>query len=298
MTSKDWKISSSKNCSNCGKTGHNLKECDEAITSVGIVCFKLSKTIYETFIQNLSGMSYYDLNNLVMNNIHLFNKYNDMIQFMLVKRRHSLNYIEFIRGKYDPNDIDTIKHMFSLMSISEVEMIKTKDFNYLWNNLWMKNAHKKKYMAEFNQSKDKFNSIKLDINDFSSEYDETEWEIPKGRKNSNEKNIDCAVREFREETNINYDDYIVINCVDPIHDNFIGTNGKNYRHIFYTSLVNPDIEINDYHNNEIETIKWCKWSELNDLIRSYNGNKINILTQILLFIMNVCEQNNNINLAE
>ncbi len=55
---------------------------------------------------------------------------------------------------------------------------------------------------------------------------------------------------------------------------------------------------NDYHNNEIETIKWCKWSELHELIRPYNGNKINILTQILLFIMNVCEQNNNIDLGE
>jgi 8-oxo-dGTP pyrophosphatase MutT (NUDIX family) len=298
MTSNHLKNCSS-GCSNCGKNGHNSRDCEEPITSVGVVCFRLNKAIYKTFLQNLSSISYYDLNNLIFNNIHLFNKYNDMIQFMLVKRRHSLNYIEFIRGKYDPNDIDNIKHMFSLMSIEEVKMIKTIEFNQLWNNLWMKKSHKKKYMTEFNQSKNKFNIIKLyNMDDFISEYNETEWEIPKGRKNSNEKNIDCAVREFREETNINYDDYIVINCVDPIHDNFIGTNGKNYRHIFYTSLINPDIMINDYHNNEIETIKWCKWSELGELIRPYNGNKINILTQILLFIMNVCEQNNNINLGE
>jgi 8-oxo-dGTP pyrophosphatase MutT (NUDIX family) len=298
MTSNDSKNSSS-NCSNCGKIGHILKNCEEPVTSVGIVCFKLDKTIYKTFLQNLSGISYYDLSNMILNNIHLFNQYNDMIEFMLVKRRHSLNYIEFIRGKYDPYDTDKIENMFSLMSISEVELIKTKEFNYLWNNLWMKNAHKKKYMVEFNQSKDKFNIIKLnDMSRFTSEYNDTEWEIPKGRKNSNEKNIDCAVREFREETNIKYDDYIVINCVDPIHDNFTGTNGKPYRHIFYTSLVNPDIDTSDYHNNEIEMIKWCKWSELNGLIRPYNDNKINILTQILLFIMNVCEQNNNINLIE
>jgi 8-oxo-dGTP pyrophosphatase MutT (NUDIX family) len=295
--SKNYSKNYSSNCLNCGKIGHILKDCEEPVTSVGIVCFRLNKTIYKTFLQNLSGISYYDLSNLILNNIHLFNTYNDMIEFMLVKRRHSLNYIEFIRGKYDPCDIERIESMFSLMNIDEVEMIKNKEFNYLWNNLWMKNAHKKKYMVEFNQSKNKFNIFRsYDMSRFISEYKDTEWEIPKGRKNSNEKNIDCAVREFREETSITNDDYIVISSLDPIHDTFTGTNGKQYRHIFYTSLINNDnIEKEiDHHNNEIELVRWCKWSELNDIIRPYNNNKINIFTSVLIFIMNVCEHNNDI----
>jgi 8-oxo-dGTP pyrophosphatase MutT (NUDIX family) len=299
MTSNDSK-NYSKNCSNCGKIGHILRDCEEPVTSVGIVCFKLNKTIYKTFLQNLSGISYYDLSHMILNNIHLFNTYNDMIEFMLVKRRHSLNYIEFIRGKYDPYDIERIENMFSLMSMNEVEMIKTKEFNYLWNNLWMKNAHKKKYMAELNESKEKFTIVKsYDMNNFISEYNDTEWEIPKGRKNSSEKNIDCAVREFREETSITYDDYIVISCLDPIHDNFTGTNGKQYRHIFYTSLFNDNIEGDINHrNNEIELVRWCKWSELNDIIRPYNNNKINIFTSVLIFIMNICESHNDISFVK
>lgn len=302
-TNNNLKNNLKTNCSNCGKPGHIVKKCDEPITSVGIVCFKLNKLIYEKFIQNLSNISYYNLSHMILNNIHMFNNYNNMIEFMLVKRRYSLNYIEFIRGKYDPYDMERIENIFSLMSTSEVEMIKTKEFNYLWNNLWTKNAHKKKYLAELNQSKEKFNIVKsYDMEKFKSEYNETEWEIPKGRKNTSEKNIECAIREFKEETNISHDDYIIINCVDPIHDNFIGTNGLHYRHIFYTSLFNDNNDnihqsINDNihqsinHNNEIELVQWCKWSELNDMIRPYNNNKINIFTNMLIFIINICENN-------
>lgn len=278
---------------NYKKTGNFVKNSDEPCISVGIICFKLNKTIYKTFLQNLSITSYYDLSNLILNNIHLFNHYNDMIEFMLVKRRHSLNYIEFIRGKYDPYDVEQVRNMFSLMSTHEVDMIKSQEFDHLWENLWMKNAHNKKYMAEFNQSKEHFNMLKQNSMDiFISEYKDTEWEIPKGRKKTNEKNIECAVREFKEETNIAQDDYVLMRCVDPIHDNFIGTNSKKYRHIFYTALITTDVNIMDCHNCEIEMVKWCKWSELNDIIRPYNNNKINILTNVLLFIMNTCENDN------
>ena len=72
----------------------------------------------------------------------------------------------------------------------------------------------------------------------------------------------------------------------------MGTNNKEYKHVFYTALYDNNNDIINYKNNEIEEVRWCKWSELNDLIRPYNKNKINILTNIFLFILNVCEYNN------
>lgn len=282
------------NCSNCGKHGHALKNCNEPITSVGIVCFKLDKMIFNKFIKNLENISYYDLNHIMMDNIHKFNQYNNSIKFLLVKRRHSLNYIDFIRGKYDINNLESIRLMCSYMSSDEIELIQNKDFNYLWTNLWMKNAHKKKYLEELNQSKLKFENLKNNgfFDTIETIYESTEWEIPKGRKITSEKNLNCAIREFKEETSFDTTSYQLINSVDPIHDVFIGTNGKEYRHIFYTSLFTSDIEDITYHNNEIDMVKWYKWSELNELFRSYNSNKINILTNIFLFIINICEANN------
>ena len=68
---------------------------------------------------------------------------------------------------------------------------------------------------------------------------------------------------------------------------------KEYRHIFYTSVYNDtnDIYIN-HNNNEIDMVSWCGWNELNNLFRPYNINKINILTRIFLFIINICESYN------
>ena len=46
-------------CSNCGKQNHTNKNCEEPITSVGIICIKLDKEIYNNFIQNLQSVSYF-----------------------------------------------------------------------------------------------------------------------------------------------------------------------------------------------------------------------------------------------
>ena len=277
------------------KTINDIKEIEEPQISVGIICFKLSENIYETFKKNVNNISYYDVNNTILDNINKFNKYNNEIQFLLVKRRNSLNYIDFMRGKYNVEQTDKIKNMISYMSEEEIELIKTKDFNYLWSSLWLKNAYKKKYLEEMNLSKSKFNDLKVSgfFDDINHIYKSTEWEIPKGRKNSNEKNLECALREFKEETSIDKSNYSIIKCLDAIHDNFIGTNGKEYRHVFYPSLFDNNFQYDEnYNNNEIDMIKWCNWSELHELIRPYNASKINILTSLFLFIINICEINN------
>jgi 8-oxo-dGTP pyrophosphatase MutT (NUDIX family) len=42
---------------------------------------------------------------------------------------------------------------------------------------------------------------------------ETEWEFPKGRKNYQERDIDCALREFEEETGISKENINIIENV-------------------------------------------------------------------------------------
>ncbi len=109
-------------------------------TSVGIICIKLDKSIKQVFKKKIESFSYYDLNTIIIDNIHKFNEYNNSIKFLLVNRRHSLNYIDFIRGNYNINDTDKINNMCSLMSSDEINMIKNNNFATLWYNLWLKNA--------------------------------------------------------------------------------------------------------------------------------------------------------------
>ena len=284
-------------CSNCSKLGHVIRNCLEPITSYGIFCFKLNE-YKELFNKKINNINYYDLDNnynINISNILKFNKYNKIIQFLLVKRKHSLNYIDFIRGKYDIDNINNLLILFNYMSTAEIENIKTNSFNILWNELWQSTANNKQYSYERDVSEKKFNelvnnNILKQLIEQCNPYDTPEWEIPKGRKDYNETNINCAVREFREETSFDGNDYNILDCINPIHDTFIGTNNKVYKHVFYIGQAN-NIDVKPcVYNNEIDEIKWCNWEEAVNLIRPYNENKITILTNIFLFIVNICEQ--------
>jgi 8-oxo-dGTP pyrophosphatase MutT (NUDIX family) len=277
-------------------------------TSIGIIIYKLDQTIYDKFINNLQNISCYDIYNIddvkSITNIDKLNeyfRYDEHIKFLLVKRRNSLNYIDFIRGKYNIDDLTSIINMVNYMSTYEIELLKNNNFNKLWRDLWLKNAYKKKYLDEMKKSNIKFDYLKS-INFFdnlTSEYSSTEWEIPKGGKNYNETNLNCAIRELKEETSLDKDNYQIIKCLEPIHDIFLGTNNKKYRHIFYTALYNNNINnilTIEHSNNEIDCVKWCSWSEIIKLIRPYNNSKIKILTLLFFFIINICNDYKNIKL--
>ncbi len=284
-------------CSNCNKYGHTNKECPEPITSAGVICMDLNFKMKEYFKKNYSNdINIYNYQRL--SNIDKIKKYKNRVRFLMVQRKHSLNYINFIRGIYDENNFNELEKMFKLMSNQEIQLIKDSLFEDLWNDLWVKTARKKVYQKEFNQSKIKFNKIKElsqmhNLFKIYSEYETPEWEFPKGRKNINESNFDCAMREFKEETGIDKNQIEIINNFNSIHDNFIGTNGLNYKHIFYIGFLND--KITDYEitsKNEILEVKWCLWDEALRLIRPYSINKINILNKLFLFFINICEDNN------
>ena len=78
--------------------------------------------------------------------------------------------------------------------------------------------------------------LKLNIDKNTFNYEDSEWEFPKGKKNKNEKNYECAKRELCEETNIEYEDYDIIQNISPINETFRGENNVNYRNII--SLLN------------------------------------------------------------
>ena len=282
-------------CNNCGKIGHNAKTCTEPITSCGIICIKIKKISmqkFENFLYNkfidIQDYNYKNLNSL--NKIH---KYKNDIKFLLIQRKHSLCYIEFIRGRYNEKNINNLEYLFSLMSKNEIEDIKKNDFQFLWDNLWNKTAYNKNFLKELNNSKIKFNYCKKNnlFNNLDSIYETPEWGFPKGRRNRYEKNLDCAIREFEEETN--YKNYTVYNRINYIEEIFKGTNKIDYKHIYYiagsNSNFNNNIEnISDTY--EIGDIGWYTYEETLLKLRKYDTTKIDIVNQIYFFIIIVLEK--------
>ena len=279
-------------CTNCGKSGHNNKNCTEPITSCGIICINIKNLPIkrlETFLYN-KFIDIQDFNYKNLNFLNKLYKYKDDIKFLLIQRKHSLSYIEFIRGRYNEKDINNLIYLFSLMSKSEIENIKNNEFQILWDNLWRKTARNKNFIKELNNSKIKFNYCKRNnlFDNLNTTYETPEWGFPKGRRNRFEKNLDCAIREFEEETN--YKNYVLYNRVNCIEEVFKGTNNIDYKHIYYLAGSDSDnIEnINDIY--EIGNIGWYTYDETIQLMRQYDITKIDIVNQIYFFIITVLEK--------
>ena len=300
-------LNKNKYCNNCGKYGHVNKSCPHPVTSIGILCFKSTNTLkinYKDFERYVSK-KYINIDNYNFEHIDTLFKLDmvkNNIKFLLIRRKNSLNYIEFIRGKYEKNDNEKLVSMFELMTREEIKKIKDNDFEYLWNELWKKTSNYKIYQKEFNKSKKKFNQLKdskkleklLQIEPL---YDSPEWGIPKGRRNNHESNMDCAIREFTEETNIDKKNYKILNNLHCIQENYTGTNGIDYKHIYYLSIADTKCKLKNIidNNYEIGDIGWFTWEECIKLIRPYYNTKLELINKIFLLISNLIFEYNDYN---
>lgn len=306
-------------CINCGKIGHNSKKCLCPIISIGIICIKINMDDldlnliinYTKKIQNNYLFSTDEINKLkkIKRKIDTFDiaNYNNLIEYLLIRRKNSLNYVEFIRGKYDINNFDYLTKSMNFITIDERCMVRNNSFENLWTDLWGNNS----INSEFIESKNKFNLIKKGIcikkNDINIHFSldklidnvvynfkEPEWGFPKGRRNLKEKNIECAKREFEEETNIVSDNYNIVNMT-PLEETYLASNNLKYKHIYYISQIknrNTILEINKNNEDqkiEIGNISWFKFNDAISIIREYNIEKKNILVNIHLNIKYIIE---------
>jgi 8-oxo-dGTP pyrophosphatase MutT (NUDIX family) len=92
------------------------------------------------------------------------------------------------------------------------------------------------------------------------------WEIPKGRINKNEESLDCAIREFKEETNIDIDSYSIIFNIRPIIETYVSSNVK-YIHTYHMAFSPEKIEpiISFKYDNQISEIEQIRWVNIDEI---------------------------------
>jgi len=249
-------------CNNCGKQGHMFHQCKLPITSYGIITFRSS----------VEGL-----------------------QFLMIRRKDSFGYIDFIRGKYSLYNLKQLLNIIDEMSITEKKRILELSFDTLWIEMW--GEFNSQFKGEENISKKKFEMLKegitlsdkiytlKDIVEMSkTSWKETEWEFPKGRRNQKEKDLDCALREFEEETGISKDKLIVIENILPFEEIFIGSNHKSYKHKYFLALMDK-LEIDTYHLTnfqvtEVSKLEWKTVDKCLESIRPYNLEKRELIVNI------------------
>lgn len=196
------------------------------------------------------------------------------VSILMVRRKDSMAYMEFIRGKYDPTDPAYIKKLLSNMTVSEQKAIETEDFETLWTKLW--GQGRDTHSLEFEISRTNYETInrKQLILEARSSHVEPEWGFPKGRRSKGETDVDCAVREFWEETNIPGDAYDVIEklCFTEV---FTGTNNIKYKHVYYVALLKDSKHIDltqkltSMQRREVSAVSWKTLKECKEITRPH-----------------------------
>ena len=196
------------------------------------------------------------------NGIIIFDKKIENV--LLVQKRCTYSYIEFILGKYDKNNKVEMIDKFNKMTIQEKMIISSLEFEWMWYNMFMVKDKDTFYCRSFGRFYKCFlNNPKLLRYILSQSYKNGDliWEPPKGRLNKNESHIECAIREVYEETKIRSDMYKIISNKKVKKQ--INTNNTKYIMTYYTAIMKSPLKNNSIlnifdrqKNREICNILW------------------------------------------
>jgi 8-oxo-dGTP pyrophosphatase MutT (NUDIX family) len=259
-------------CSNCSGEGHFFRDCKYPITSYGIVAMRFTDASANPSLQNtLASLAQ-----------HLIPG-RQPVEFLLICRRDSLSFIEFVRGKYSTIDRDYLHALFVNMTQAEHAKIRALTFEQLWSSVW--GAAADTHKTDFENSHRKYKQLG-DIGTLLTAYPtpflEPEWGFPKGRRNSTETELLGAVREFKEETNLKESQFRIFQNVEPLVESFKGSNNVNYCHKYFLAMC-PTITpvamdaTNPHMHQEIGNIGWFSYEGALEKIRPRDREKRIIL---------------------
>lgn len=225
-------------CTNCGIQGHLNHKCTQPLSSYGVVVVK--------------G--------------------NDLLdcKVAMIMRQDSYDYQSLIKNV--GIDQTLIKDIARGITKTEKQKLLTKSFKDMWDELYghtrwavdSKTSNNRNKV--FNMSKDRFDllnirSIVYDLN-IDALSNEPDWSIPKGKLKNQESWLTCALRELKEEININKHDLKYIDDT-PIYHLRTGSDGRSYLTVYYIAILKDGIEV--VFKPQYTEIKAVEWKSISDV---------------------------------
>ncbi len=197
----------------------------------------------------------------------------DLSKVILIKKRYTYEFDDFLHGKYDPLRMDQMRNLFSNMTLEEKLIIKSRNYEHMWfhkhlgqGNPLLHQKGSRRFFEAFGNGRDQEWADLLRIINGTTYKTSTMYEFPKGRKNDkNEPNIITAMREVEEETHIKTGDYRLVPHIKKTTSKVEG--GVRYLCIYYVAVVtkpvNPCIRITSAEQCfEVSEVGWYSLSEI------------------------------------
>ena len=220
--------------------------------------------------------------------------------YLIVRRRHTMAFLDFIRGKYFNNDRDHMCKLYlSQMTSDERCMISNMTFSQLWNIVWgnpINDPPNTRFMHQYEKSLKRWKELDLDmlmkdVTIHPFQYPEYGW--PKGRSNKNETSEQTALREFSEETGLDpAQKFIEVDRrISPskLTESFLGNNGIRYDHFYTLARFKSEPTFRTMltpNNAEIGSVEFRSYDDCMRLFRPDDTSKRHLLSALHLDITN------------
>jgi len=203
----------------------------------------------------------------------------DGIELAMMARNHTYSFQELILYKQSISR-DNVAKLLNKMTIREKIELINRSYDDIYNTVRVtKYAPNKVYIS----SKRKFEIIKnkYDLKSMisQSKHGDQIWDFPKGKKEKHESDIECAVREFIEETGIKRGDIKVIPEI-VFNTRFIDS-GVIYHYKLYLAFASDSARfmLNTRNYDQIDEIGDLRWLNLKTIIAMNIGPRITDLSR-------------------
>lgn len=224
--------------------------------------------------------------------IILFRRTTDcQYQLLIIKSPISYAFIELIYGRYtryvdmQPDHVfETLCRLTNNITPEEKRLFCTFDFDSLffyitnrkYNNIVftdrLTDNEYKQYLGYTYANKIFYDNIYVNkeklLTYINSSYNKhiNLWQIPKGKRNPRESQLDCAIREFEEETSIKSADYDILYNVKPLRFSTVIADTQYDYNYFVATLKNNVSPRLKYNFNkgyiEVTDIRWVNINKL------------------------------------
>ncbi len=189
-------------------------------------------------------------------------------EILLVRKRITYAFNLFVHGRYNTKSNQDLIRLFSQMTIAEKLDILSRNFMQIWYRVWLNNTT----ASEFLVAKNKFEMVfsgdggaRLKKLIAKSATADLIWEIPKGKKKKpTEPDLNCAVREFQEETGLALGSYQLFPQARKSYTH-IDQHVK-YTNTYFIAYAFADAKINFNLTDQVAELSGIQWMTI-DAIR-------------------------------